>query len=302
MLKKWIKNTQRGLQDNVQKEGSILNKPYLFLLKFLRPVYFSNEFLLLNGLKRKSKSKQQSILFFSVHKSASTLIKNSIIRLIGSQNIIPLKLSGYLSKEKQEKYYNNPVFMNNVLRENGYFYGAFRAYYPFPNLDKFKIVLVLRDPRDVLTSFYFSTLFNHPLSSQQVYKDRNKYANYTIDQYVLEIAPAMQKIYADYCKHLIERENVLFLKYEDMIEDFGPWLYSLTSFLELKNINVAEKIIKETTFKVDKENKHSFIRNVKAGDHINKLKPETIETLNNLFKHELETLKYSLPAQKQSIN
>ncbi|MGB5024323.1 MAG: sulfotransferase domain-containing protein, partial [Saprospiraceae bacterium] len=178
---------------------------------------------------------------------------------------------------------------------NGYFYGAFRAYYPFPNLDKFKIVLVLRDPRDVLTSFYFSTLFNHPLSSVEVYNDRNKYANYTIDKYVLEIAPRMQKIYADYCNNLLHRENVLFLKYEDMIEDFGPWLQRLTNFLDLKNAEEqVQQIISKTSFKVKKEDKHSFIRNVKAGDHLSKLKTETILALNKLFQNELEILNYPI--------
>ena len=295
MLKKLIKNTQRSLQDNVQKEGAILRKPYLYLLNFLRPVYFSNEFFLMNGFLRKSKSKQQSILFFSVHKSASTLIKNSIINLVGSKKIIPLKLSGYLSKTKQDKYYNDPNFMNKILLEKGYFYGAFRAFYPFPKLDKFKIILVLRDPRDVLTSFYYSTLYNHPLSSQKVFEDRNKYAVYTIDDYVLEKANDMQKIYANYCEYLLERENVLFLKYEDMIEDFELWLHQITSFLKLENVeDQVKQIISETSFKVKKEDKHSFKRNVKAGDHLNKLKPETIASLNKLFYKELKTLGYEV--------
>ena len=295
MVKSLIKQTQRKFQDKVQKNGSVLLKPYLFLLSFLRPVYFSNEFLILNGLKGKSKSNQQSILFFSVHKSASTFIKNTIIKIVGPSNITPLKLSGYLSKQKQELYYNNPKFMQKVLKEKGYFFGAFRAYYPFPNMDKFKIILVLRDPRDVLTSYYFSTLYNHPLSSKQLYRERQQYANYTIDEYVLEMAKEMQKNYAAYCKNLLGKSNVLFLKYEDMISNFGPWLHKLNAFLETKNNEqLLQSIISGTTFKVDKENPKSFIRNVKAGDHLNKLKPETIEKLDQLFYNELKTLGYTV--------
>ena len=176
MLNNLLKKTQRKFQNTVQKDGSLLLKPYLFLLSFLKPVYFTNEFLILNGLKRKSKSKQQSILFFTVHKSASTFIKNTIIKLVGSNNIVAIQLSGYLNREKQKRYYNNTALMQKVLFENGFFYGAFRAFYPFPGMDKFKIILVLRDPRDVLTSFYFSTLYNHPLSDKTVLDDRKKFA------------------------------------------------------------------------------------------------------------------------------
>ena len=295
MVKDIIKKTQRNFQNKVQKDGSLLLKPYLFLLYLLRPVYFSNEFLILNGLKRKSRSKQQSILFFTVHKSASTFIKNTIIKLVGASNIISLKLSGYLNKNKQNLYYNNPAFMKKVLQEKGYFFGAFRAFYPFPDMEKFKIILVLRDPRDVLTSFYFSTLYNHPLSTKTVLDDRKKYASYTIDDYVLEIAPAMQKTYAAYCSKLLNKKNVLFLKYEDMISDFDPWLHKLNSFLELNdNDDKVKDIIAATTFKVEKEDPNSFKRNVKAGDHLNKLKPETIHKLNELFCNEIQALNYSI--------
>lgn len=295
MLKNFIKKTQRNFQDSVQQEGSLLLKPYLFFLSFLRPVYFSNEFLVLNGLKRKSKSKQQSIIFFTVHKSASTFIKNTIIKLVGTSNIIPLKLSGYLNNRKKELYYNNPQFMKKVLKERGFFYGAFRAFYPFPDMDKFKIILVLRDPRDVLTSFYFSTLYNHPLSEKSVLEERKKYASYTIDEYVLDVAPSMQKNYAAYCKKLLSRKNVLFLKYEDMISSFEPWIHKLTNFLELKGVDdCINQIIATTSFKVEKEDPNSFIRNVKAGDHLNKLKPETIVKLNELFYNELKTLNYTV--------
>jgi len=294
MLKDLIKKTQRNLQGEVQKEGSPWLKPYLFLTSFLKPFYFSDEFLVLNGLKRKSTSEQQSILFFTVHKSASTFIKNTIVQLVGANNIVSLQFSGYWNRNKQKIYYNDHDFMKKILYEKGYFYGAFRAFYPFPNMDKFKILLVLRDPRDVLTSFYFSTLFNHPLSDKTVLDDRKKYASYSIDEYVLEIAPAMQKNYAAYCNNLLHKDNVLFLKYEDMISRFDVWLYKLTDFLGLENVEQkANEIIKATSFKVEKEDPASFIRNVKAGDHLNKLKPGTIDTLNKLFYNELKALDYT---------
>lgn len=295
MIKKVLKNTQRKLQDYANKEDSIIRKPYVFFLSALRPFYYMNEFLIYHGLKKKSNSNRQSIIFFSVHKSASTFIKNTIFKLIGSESLIPLRFSGYLPKNKHSEIYNNPEIMKRIMIEKGFFYGVLREYFDYSNFDKFKIVLVLRDPRDVLTSQYFSVLYNHPLSRKEVVENRKKYAGISIDDFVMEYAIPLQKKYQDYCNHLIDRPNVLFLKYEDMITEFAPWLSKLSSYLELSNNeNLLNKIVEETSFTVKKEDPKSFIRNIKAGDHKNKLKPETITALTKLFKDQLIKLNYSI--------
>ena len=294
MLKRLLKQTQKKFQKFGNKKGSIIQKPYVFLLSFLRPLYYTNEFLILHGLKPKSTSRHGSIIFFSVHKSASTFIKNTIFSLIGPSKLVPLRFSGFLSQKKQEAYYNNPVMMKRILQDKGYFYGVFRAYYNFPGLERFKILLVLRDPRDVLTSQYFSVLYNHPLSRKEVFENRQKYAGISIDDFVLEYAPSLKTKYRDYCNHLIGRENVLFLKYEDMINDFDPWLRKLSSFLELPDNNeLIRELVNKTSFTVKKEDPNSFIRNIKAGDHKNKLKPQTIQMLTDLFRDELNKLEYT---------
>lgn len=295
MIKKILKDTQRKFQDYANKEDSLIRKPYVFMLSALRPFYYVNEFLIYNGLKKKSKSGRQSIIFFSVHKSASTFIKNTIFKLIGRESLTPLRFSGYLPKKKHTAVYNNPEIMKRIMIEKGFFYGVLREYFNYDRLDKFKIVLVLRDPRDVLTSQYFSVLYNHPLSRKEVVENRKKYADISIDDFVLEYAVDLQKKYKDYCDHLIDRPNVLFLRYEDMISDFEPWLRKLSSYLELTNNDgLIKKLVSETSFSVKKEDPNSFIRNIKAGDHLNKLKPETIATLTNMFREQLIKLNYSV--------
>ena len=218
MSKQVIKKYQRKLEKRVKEnDQSLLSKAYVKLLDVARPLYFTEEFLLLNGLKRNIESDQKSILFFSVHKSASTFIKNTVIDLLRNKTLITVNFSGYLSRKKQEEYYNNSRIMKKVLKTKGYFYGAFRSFYNFPGMDKFKVLLVLRDPRDVLTSYYFSTLFNHPLGRKEVFEEREKHAETTIDEFVLEKAPEFKKKYEDYCKHLLGKKKVLLLKYDEMI-------------------------------------------------------------------------------------
>ncbi|MBS1729185.1 MAG: sulfotransferase domain-containing protein [Bacteroidetes bacterium] len=293
-MKKFILKTQKKFEKYATKDGSIGKRIYTACLSALRPVYFSDEFLLMNGLKRDSKSNQQSVIFFTVNKSASTFIKKTVASLIGKDNASHIRLTAYLSPEKREKYFNNPVFMKKVFKEKGFFYGSFMSPYPFPNLEKFKVLLVLRDPRDVLTSNYFSTLFNHPLTANDMIEKRKKYADYTIDQYVLEFADDLHERYKGYCDKLLHKENVLFLKYEDMVADFKSWLQKLVAYLELKDKDKKiDELVEATKFRVEKENKKSFVRNITPGDHKNKLKPETIAKLNDLFKNELIQLGYN---------
>jgi len=295
MIKHFIKTSQKKLEARVKdKPDSFLAKFYVKGLTVLRPLYFTNEFLLIKGLKKQG-GDQQSILFFSVHKSASTFIKNTVIELLQNKKLTTIDLSGFLSKKKQEEYYNDPGVMKQILKESGYFYGAFRSYYNFPDLDKYKIILVLRDPRDVLTSYYFSTLFNHPLGRKEVFQEREKYANMCIDDFVLEKADGFKKKYSAYCKYLLGKDNVLLLKYEDMISEFKTWLNKLSSFLKLSdNDEIIDSIVAKTSFKVKKEDPHSFIRNIKANDYKNKLEPQTITKLNHIFKEELTKLEYPL--------
>lgn len=295
MIKSLIKNTQKKFEKYATKENSFGQKVYIFLLHTLRPVFFNNEFLLMNGWKSDSKSTQKSVIFFTVHKCGSTFTKKTLLKLIGPENIIPIKLSAYLSPEKKEKYYYDASFMTKVLKPKGFLFGAFKDMYPFANLDQYKVILILRDPRDVLTSSYFSTLYNHPLTAEDMIKKRKKYAEYTIDEYVLEIAPGIQKKYEAYCKNLLSDQNVLFLKYEEMVGDFSSWLAKIASYLELKNPEKRiEELVEATKFRVKKEDKNSFVRNITPGDHKNKLKPETINHLNILFRNELLKLDYAI--------
>ena len=94
--------------------------------------------------------------------------------------------------------------------------------------------------------------------------------------------------------HLLPKENVRLFRYEDMISDFETWLSDLVKHCHLPyNKTLIQKMVNETSFNVKGEDIYSHKRNVKAGDHRNKLKPETIAELNKLFRNELEVLGYS---------
>lgn len=295
MVKQFIKKKQRRLEKSVKEnDNSLTAKVYVKLLSWLRPFYFTDEFLLVNGFKKANANAPQSILFFTVHKAASTFVKNTIMGLVDGQ-LTTIRLAGYLQPKKHAVFFNDKKKMSRVLLNKGFFYGAIRDYYDFPKMDEFKILLLLRDPRDVLTSQYFTVLYNHPIGRKEILDRRRQFENFTVDEFVLDQAHVLLKKYEDYSKYLINRSNVLLLKYEDMISDFSSWLYKLAGFLGVTGKEVyINELISKTKFEVKKEDPKAFIRNITPGDHIRKLKPETIEKLNAMFRPSMTRLGYSV--------
>jgi hypothetical protein len=114
---------------------------------------------------------------------------------------------------------------------------------------------------------------------------RKKTLEQTVDEFVINRLDANSRFlnrYEEYCKELIGKPNVLFLKYEDMVENFDAWLDQLIEFLGMDiRREFIDQIKAETDFKVSKEDIRKHKRQVTPGDHKRKLKPETIDLLDS---------------------
>ena len=183
------------------------------------------------------------------------------------------------------------VMQEVPYRPVGYFYGPFRSFNRgIPNLEDYKIFLMLRDPRDVIVSSYYS-IYSHVtplLEGKRAHRlrmnRRKKTLEQTVDEFAINKLEANSRFldrYKEYHRELMGKPNVLFLKYEDMVGDFSAWLDRLTGFLEL---DLGREFIAGlkagAEFKVSKEDVYKHKRQVTPGDHRRKLKPETIEILN----------------------
>ena len=156
---------------------------------------------------------------------------------------------------------------------------------------------MLREPRDVLTSLYFSHAYSHAiplLNQEELLNLRKKALSMTIDEYVIENMPKYLRIYQEYCQNLFGKPNVMFVTYEKMVTDFDTWLDSIIEFLKLKvSPELVSKIKEEADFTVKEENIYAHKRQVLPGEHQRKLKPETIEILNYNFSEILDVLGYT---------
>lgn len=262
---------------------------------------FLNEILLLNG-QHQSSSTHQSIIFYSTAKGGSTYVSKLLKQLAQDVEITPIDFDAYYGHlGKSIDSIKNKVVSNQAFKSVGYCYGCFRKFqdWTIPELDRYKILLVLRDPRDVLTSLYFFMAYRHKIPTlnkhdRKIILLKKVHALKTqIDDYVVKHSSYFLEIYQDYIDHLYGKPNVVFLTYEEMVINFESWLDKVLTGLELDvSPSLINKIKHEADFSVPRENIYSHKRQVTPGDHKRKLKPETIEILNDRFAEILETLGY----------
>jgi len=257
--------------------------------------------------KHQNDCPHRSILFFTVYKAASSFIGGFMNKIVAEAGMTPVNLDGYFFDKGQGREWESSgrVIYDVPYSPTGYFYGPFRSFNKaVTEIDRYKILLVLRDPRDVIVSSYYS-LYSH-VSPQALDKDqlvqrhrrRKKKTELTVDDYVIDKLNTTTRLtdyLMEYHRQLSGKENVLCLKYEDMVTDFEPWLNRLSTFLDL-DISEAlrNEICDSGNFRVDKENVYKHKRQVTPGDYKRKLKPETIEGLNNNMKNVLNLYGYSL--------
>jgi len=279
----------------------LLRKSPLFGYPLLKK-RFNNEILLLKN-KHKNFNTHQSIIFFTLHKCASIYVGNILRKITKDAGMTAIKFPAYFFLfGNPEDVYQMKKAGKWTYKEKGYFYGPIRMWIPeIPNIDNYMIVLMLRDPRDVLVSLYFSTAYSHSIPyenkkrAKEMFIDREKALNMTVDEFVLEQADIYLSRYQIYCKELLNKKNVLFTKYEDMIYDFKKWLGFILNFLKFEvKQETIEKIINKQDFDVQTEDITKHKRQVVPGDYKRKLQPATIKKLNLKYKVILERLDYKI--------
>jgi hypothetical protein len=272
--------------------------PWLGMLVKRWKIYknFSLERKVLKG-QHQSHSKNQSVLLFSVYRAGSTFLGSLMKKIAVEAGLTAVDLDGYFYELGKGKDWEGKgrVMLDVPYQSTGYFYGPFRTFNRgIRSIEDYKILLVLRDPRDVIVSSYYA-IYSHVtplLESKQALrtrmKRRKKELEQTIDEFVINRSNSNSRFlnrYHVYHKELMGKPNVLYLKYEDMVENFDAWLDQLIKFL---GIDLCQEFIDqvkaEVDFKVSKEDIHKHKRQVTPGDHQRKLKPETIDLLNEKTK------------------
>lgn len=185
--------------------------------------------------------------------------------------------------------------LGSAFASAGYYYGPIGTFRDIPNIEKYKVLLQLRDPRDVLTSLYYSTSFSHAVISRKLIRRRKTALKQSVDDFVIASINEYLPIYTIYCDKLLNHSNTLFLKYEEMVLSFPNWLNKLGNYLEFSDQqNTINHLVAESDFTVATEDIYAQKRQVTPGDYLRKLQPQTINELNLKFADVLQKLNYQI--------
>ena len=255
----------------------------------------------LNKYKPKSNSEIDSFIFFTTHKAASNFT-NQILKEVEQISEFELydygALIGSISEklnitDQFEEYLNENH--KTLFKLNGEIYGPQRLPLNFTGINDYKKIFFLRDPRDVLVSAYYSFGYSHvePDSASMIdsfLKKRATIQNQTIDEYVLqEMERWIKPAYMNYKKLRVESTNdVLYLKYNDYIEDTEGIVNKILTFFGLENRDLAKRLAMSANPITRLEEKDQHKRSGKNNQWKTHLKQSTQDELNIKLKDILE--------------
>lgn len=244
-----------------------------------------------------SDSNSRSVVFWTVHKAASRYLYGVFRRLVQSAGMPAVNFASMLFEQGESIEWtpeSNEFVSNN---SNGYFFGPFRQPEQRPtglSFEDFTQILVVRDPRDIVTSHYFSNRFSHRLPGQQDEQREEKSDAGEIDEYVLRVAPRFATRFAEYGEMLSDQAPISVYRYEDLLFDFDNWIDEALKHIGVEPRARALAFVKEN-HEADgpaTEDVSSHRRQVTPGDHQRKLKAETIDALNECFSESLVRFGY----------
>lgn len=273
--------------------------------RWLLNCYYRNERALIDG-RHTAHNQHRSIIHFTVNKSASQYVKKILSLCASHHGMTPIRLNDYafnsefpfidrLTKTQMEEY----VYL---FKNKGYLYSPFGGMIDgLPRLDDYHIIFMVRDPRDVLVSQYFSTAYSHKKPSRESNKyhyfmnRRDDARKLAIDEFVVQRSDPLLEIYEKYRTGLLHDYPRTYLtRFEDMVADFSAWLDGLLDYCELPvETDMYDNLIRRNeALKPKEENPAREMRKGQHGDFAAKLSPQTIDLLNEKFSASLEAFGY----------
>ena len=244
-------------------------------------------------------SRKKSVIFVTLHKCATAFFARDVLS----------NLKGRTKVDYQILHYNNENLKIKV-KKFGCIYGPLRILdenHPSceltnlvlkeAQLKKCQIIFLVRDPRDILVSMYYSFGFSHGFSQNKEITDyqvkrRQTIQGMTIDEYAIYAAPGLKEKFAVISSLGRDARDKVLLKYEEMIDRFDDFYERLSDFVEL-NEGVRDKIFEQTRPR-DREEPLHHKRKGKPGDYKVKLKEETLHQINAILKETLTDFGYGL--------
>ena len=240
---------------------------------------------------------------FSIHKAGSTLMHEMIRDVCAARNIPAISLPDLFFHEgiPDHEWAYDPKVLKGIYA--GRVYYGFRYLPPIlmgPEVKTLmqKSVLLIRDPRDILVSQFFSfgrPNGSHCLPSNKAASNHHKHAQACeIDQYVLDSAPLLLSKFTAYKDHLLS-EHPRVYQYETIYFEKQQFLQSIFDQFQIEvPATVVKQVAELHDVRPTVEDPSKHIRQGAPGDHRRKLRPDTIAQLNEQFRDIGQSFGYDL--------
>ncbi len=243
-----------------------------------------------------------SFFAFALHKSGSTLMCKMIREALAKTDLPVVNVCG-MAFAKGIRAGALDASMGAILHPDGYGYISFRQFLPDGtgfDLTPVKKILLVRDPRDMVVSMYFSQKESHKIpqgegtASKGLVEKREKVQAQTLEEYIHSGQTVGQ--YVDRFQKYFDclpGENLRIYRYEDVIFRKYEWLKDMLQFLDIKVPDRRiRKVAEENDIRPTEERTDQHIRQVTPGNYQKHLSEKTIEYLNELFRPILRRFGY----------
>jgi hypothetical protein len=193
--------------------------------------------------------------------------------------------------------------LGRLFVEYGYCYSEFRGL-PLSMLGSASIgsarkILVVRDPRDMLVSGYYSTKFSHGFEEKgsppfrRLMREIIKDSEMDIDSYCLYYSWTVNSQLLTHAE-VISDSKTLILKYEEFIYDKHRLVRQLCDWFSVGLASERIEAIAAVHDMIPKtERLDQHIRQAHPGDYRRKLRPETVAALDAVFGRFFATFGYA---------
>lgn len=253
-------------------------------------------------LKTPMTFRRESFYIVSPPKAGSVLINNLVKSLCEKVSLPYFDFEPQLFQSGVSPN-DCPLDAYKLLDRRGYVFLGFRTPYMLRYSMQYrkspKLILV-RDPRDMLVSYYFSIAKSHAVPGGSIESKtfsglRNEAATIDINEYISRgsadhIVLAMRAIKS----HLQDFQACHLYRYEDIIFEKKAWIRSMASVLGVEvSDDLMAELLAQYDVLPDSERPNQHVRQVSPGNYKKHLTKTTIAIVEEKFADVMEHFDYS---------